>query len=136
MTDLGTLGGNESAVRRDQRPRPDRRVERHRVAGHEHAFLWQNGHMIDLGTLGRAERGRRRDQRPRPGRRATASERTTAASYPRVPLGERNDDRLGDAPRRNVRVDAAAINSHGQIVGWATTKNGQTHAVLWTLRSG
>ena len=31
---------------------------------------------------------------------------------------------------------ASAINNKGQIVGWATTKNGQKHAVLWTLRSG
>jgi hypothetical protein len=23
-----------------------------------------------------------------------------------------------------------------QVVGWATTKNGQTHAVLWTLLNG
>jgi len=31
---------------------------------------------------------------------------------------------------------ATAINSHGQIAGWANTKTGQQHAVLWTLRSG
>ena len=31
---------------------------------------------------------------------------------------------------------AAAINNKGQIVGWATTKNGQRHAVLWSLRNG
>ena len=29
-----------------------------------------------------------------------------------------------------------AINENGQIVGSATTKTGQRHAVLWTLRSG
>ena len=31
---------------------------------------------------------------------------------------------------------AMAINTHNQIVGSATTKTGQQHAVLWTLRSG
>jgi probable HAF family extracellular repeat protein len=32
--------------------------------------------------------------------------------------------------------EAMAINENNQIVGSATTKSGQTHAVLWTLRSG
>jgi probable HAF family extracellular repeat protein len=27
---------------------------------------------------------------------------------------------------------AVAINERNQIVGWAETKSGQTHAVLWT----
>ena len=31
---------------------------------------------------------------------------------------------------------ATAISERGQIVGWATTKTGQRHAVLWTLRGG
>jgi len=31
---------------------------------------------------------------------------------------------------------AVAINNHNQIVGWATTKTGEKHAVLSTLRSG
>jgi probable HAF family extracellular repeat protein len=29
---------------------------------------------------------------------------------------------------------AIAINNHGQIVGYSTTKNGSKHAVLWTLK--
>ena len=29
-----------------------------------------------------------------------------------------------------------ALDDRGQIVGWATTKNGQRHAVLWKLRNG
>jgi probable HAF family extracellular repeat protein len=32
-------------------------------------------------------------------------------------------------------VMASAVNDHGQIVGYSTTKNGDRHAVLWTLRS-
>ncbi|MGE5272567.1 MAG: hypothetical protein ACM3QU_02185 [Verrucomicrobiota bacterium] len=31
---------------------------------------------------------------------------------------------------------AAAINDRDQIVGESTTKNGKTHAVLWTLKLG
>ena len=31
---------------------------------------------------------------------------------------------------------ATGTNDHGQVVGWASTKNGQRHAVLWTLRRG
>jgi probable HAF family extracellular repeat protein len=31
---------------------------------------------------------------------------------------------------------ASVINNKGEIVGWSTTKTGQTHAVLWTPRSG
>jgi uncharacterized membrane protein len=30
--------------------------------------------------------------------------------------------------------EAIAINERGQIVGRSTTKTGQTHAVLWTLK--
>ena len=31
---------------------------------------------------------------------------------------------------------ATAINNNSRIIGWAMTKTGQKHAVLWTLRSG
>ena len=31
---------------------------------------------------------------------------------------------------------AVAINDGGQIVGWAQTKTGKKHAVLWTLKRG
>jgi probable HAF family extracellular repeat protein len=31
---------------------------------------------------------------------------------------------------------ATELNNRGQIIGWSTTKNGQKHAVMWTLRSG
>ncbi len=31
---------------------------------------------------------------------------------------------------------ASAINDHDQIVGESTTRTGQTHAVLWTLKPG
>jgi uncharacterized membrane protein len=34
------------------------------------------------------------------------------------------------------RSEAVAINEHNQIVGSSTTKTGQQHPVLWTLRSG
>jgi len=27
--------------------------------------------------------------------------------------------------------DVAAINDHGQIIGWAETKSGARHAVVW-----
>ena len=30
---------------------------------------------------------------------------------------------------------ASTINEHNQIAGWSTAKNGQIHAVLWTLRA-
>ena len=31
--------------------------------------------------------------------------------------------------------EAADINNRGQIVGTSTTKTGQDHAVLWTLKT-
>jgi hypothetical protein len=42
---------------------------------------------------------------------------------------------LGALPG-GMSSQSRAVNNHHQSVGWATTKNGRPHAVLWTLRRG
>ncbi len=43
---------------------------------------------------------------------------------------------LGTVPGGKEKAAVRCDQRHGHIVGTATTKNGQRHAVLWSLRSG
>ena len=99
------------------------------------AFLWQDGQMTQIGPKARASFAWAMNDNGVviglcvPLSSSTAEEKRRAfvwdGTQPTVlpTLGGRSSD-------------ANAINNQGQIVGWATTKNGQKHAVLWTLRSG
>jgi probable HAF family extracellular repeat protein len=53
-TDLGTLGGRYSQAE-GINARGQVVGFSATAAGHNHAFLWENGHMTDLGTLGGTE---------------------------------------------------------------------------------
>ena len=99
-----------------------------------HAFIWQKGKITDLGTLpwrafsqavGLNERGQVAGFSCDEGEgncRAFVWERGRLTDLGTLPGG--NDSR------------AVAINDRGQVAGYSTTKDGQRHAVLWTLRSG
>jgi probable HAF family extracellular repeat protein len=57
---------------------------------------------------------------------------TSPRARPRAALWENGEvTDLGTLPG-GAKSEAVAINNNGQIVGWATTKTGKTHAVLWT----
>jgi probable HAF family extracellular repeat protein len=103
--------------------------------GVEHAVLWENWHMRDLGTL--------------PGRNGSEAvainDRSQVVAnnfydneYPRTLLASvwQNGKLIQLGTLGGKQSAAIAINNHGQIVGWSTTKSGQKHAVLWTLRPG
>ena len=105
------------------------------------AFLWQAGKkIVDLGTL--------------PGRALSAADdindggRVVGSSWNGDMSTSRQEHAflwsrgrmtdLGTLPgarRSGATGIANAINNHGQIVGNCTTRNGWTHAVLWTLNS-
>ena len=136
MRDLGTLGGyRSSALAINERGQI---VGTSGTAGGEgHAFLWERGlwdrgKMIDLGTLagGRESEARAINDK---GQVVGWSYSTADGREQRAFLWENGKmttlDTLG-----GHRAEAFAINDKGQIVGWSDTQNGQTHAVLWTLR--
>jgi len=110
------------------------------VGGAWHAILWQDRVPIDLAVLGRLK-----------GQSETSAINDRGEiigfSYSKTDDGGSPTDAssfvwqngkltvLGALPGgRNAR--AQAINERDRIVGWATTKDGKTHAVLWTLRGG
>lgn len=89
--------------------------------GDNHAFLWQDGNLTDLGGLDEGwglminARGTVVDSRGfvwQNGRWTNLPDLGGGGTY------------------------AAAINDRDQIVGYSTTKTGQDHAVLWTLKPG
>ena len=105
-----------------------------RKTGQTTACLWEGGKLTDLGTLP-----------------SDTSSSAAAINNRGQIVGSSADFRLGNVHAfvwqqgkmtalgtvsGSPWSDATAINNHGQIVGSATTTTGQTHAVLWTLRSG
>ena len=129
FTDLGTLGGRLTTVL-DLNDRGDVVGSSKTAGGRTHAFVWRHGVMRDLGTL--------------PARRAVSYEASAINETGQV-IGSNNRHSafiwqdgtmtpLGSLG--GTQSYAAALNDRGQIVGWATTKTGQRHAVLWSLRSG
>ena len=121
--------------------------------GQPSAFLWQNGRIRSL-PLEWADRINNRGQ-VLGGETLLENGQAIPLGFYAVDLNERGQVVGGvEEPREHAMVwhsgtttdlgtlpggsksYASAINNKGQIVGWATTKNGQKHAVLWTLRSG
>ena len=109
MRDLGTLGGvNSRAVAINERGQilgtrdtgsvdeDDRSIS--------HAFVWEKGKMRDLGTLGGlnsyADAISERGQIVGSSEPGDGAERHGHDSRSRVPLGEGEDDRPRDPPRR------------------------------------
>lgn len=96
----------------------------------DHAFIYTNGAgMIDLGTLpGRYESGAMdiNDNGWVVGSSGNYDSDVHAFLYTSE-TGMTDLGTLGGS-----RSMALGINNAGQIVGWATTRNGSEHAVLWT----
>ena len=102
-------------------------------AGYEHASLWQNGAMRDLGTLGGKLTYSYANAVNQQGQ-IIGQCYGASGSLQRAFVwqnGVMSDLTLG-GPYSN----AVAINERGQIIGRSTTRNGDRHAVLWTLRRG
>jgi probable HAF family extracellular repeat protein len=138
MTDLGTLGGDESPTTNSADGGRDQLNERDQVTGQSetatgehHAFLWSEGTMRDLGTLGG------------PGsvglaindRGEVAGVSNTAAGPASAFLwrdGEMIDlGALSGVPGEGF---ATAINDRGQVIG--STSDGEAlHLVLWETRN-
>jgi len=99
-----------------------------------HAFLWRNGTMIDLGTLGGDESSA-----------AAINDRGQIVGNAITGARDKDGQRIGHAylwqngTMRDLGAlsgssGAFAINNHSRVVGLSDTKNGETHAVTWTLR--
>jgi probable HAF family extracellular repeat protein len=156
VRDLGTLGGHRYV------DRVSAINERGQVVGwsftataRQHAFLWQEGRMIDLGTprtkrsfaVAINERGqvvgwigdsaatsRCAETRAFVWQDGAMTELGTLGGSRSLVLGGQRRPRV-DTDLQGVGTGGRVINDDGQIVGWATTKTGERHAVLWTLRS-
>ena len=102
------------------------------------AFLWQNGEMTDIGSLGGGGGGSSataiNDRGQIVGDSSYGGE-GKHGFHTRAFLWENGTMHdLGTVGGN--QATATALNNHGQIIGTSSTKNGKTHAVLWTLRSG
>ena len=131
MRDLGTLGGKKSAATSIN--------ERGEIvgtsttrSGQTHAFLWQDGTMRDIGPFSGEDQGTLGKRVPAINERGQVVGSNGGHGF--VWENGKTTD-LGTLPDGGAS-GAMAINNHNQIIGSATTKTGQQHAVLWTLRSG
>jgi probable HAF family extracellular repeat protein len=127
MTDLGTLGGTTSLARSVNEA--GWVVGSSRIAsGDIHAFLYGHGTMTDIGTL--------------PGH--TFSEALSINNLEQIVGRSSLDRRTGlfraFLSQHGVMADLGTlgdssvawnINERGQVVGWSTTANGETHAFLY-----
>jgi probable HAF family extracellular repeat protein len=136
LIDLGTLGGQQTALGFAVVGRSDRLNEYNQVAGTSqtasgdlHAFLWSDGHMRDLGTLGGAtsyayginDRGQV----------VGMSERTNGELSAFLWQNGTMTD-IGALTDSNYSL-ASAVNDRGQILGFRF-KDFQFRTVLWETR--
>jgi probable HAF family extracellular repeat protein len=131
VTRLGTLGGDTSRGV-DINESGDIAGNSTTADGQQHAFLWRDGEMIDLGTLG-GEISWAVDVNDRGdvvGNSITADGEGHAFLWrdgEMIDLGW-----LGSADPYDIypKSEAAAVNNHGQVVGYSYTPD-QQHAFLW-----
>lgn len=155
MRDLGTLGGEESYAtdinnRGQVTGLSDTKLKDKKGNPIAHGFLWQNGTMRDLGTLP----GYTYSQATAINENGQAIGRVYTSTYVDDGMGDQRgfvweDGKIVKLPTLGTKwrsTQPVAINNHGQIIGYVSTKAGnrcfpasvgcQQHAVLWTLRSG
>lgn len=98
--------------------------------GRTRAFLWQAGRVRDLGTV----RGLPHSDVVAVNDRGQviADAYRTGTNEISLAFVWENGKTTDLGTLGGTSSSASAISERGQIVGWATTKNGQTHAVLWT----
>lgn len=154
MRDLGTFGGPDGeAVAINQRGQVVGWVDTKKTSAADrhggffcgdgkyshpapHAFLWANRRITDLGTLGglESEAAAVNDMGQVVGWADTKRKdsKGCAVGHAFVWEGGKMSD-LGTLPG-GKRSEAVAINDRGHIVGWSESRNGNVHAVLWTLK--
>ena len=133
--DLGSLGGLSAASALNERGMIVGFSQT--ASGDFHIVLWENGRMIDLANLGGKTGpgyGAREIAINDRGQILAIRYRTRAPFSREAVVWEKG--RIAVLPTLGGESDAFAINNRGQIIGASTTKNGDTHAVLWTLRPG
>jgi probable HAF family extracellular repeat protein len=130
ITDLGTLGGNDSVFTSDINASGQvvgATLRRDEWLGYVYrAFLWQNGVMTDLGTLG----GTSSYAAGINASGQVVGWASTTNSSSRAFLWQ--DGVMTDLGTLGGTLSGAhAINASGQVVGWASTTNGTYYAFLW-----
>ncbi len=136
ITELGTLGGNESVAEEIN--------DSGQVVGSSgidpangvsHGFLWSaSSGMLDLGTLGGYYSiGRGVNDS---GQAAGFSDIDPANGITDAFLWSANSGLQGIGTLGGTGSRAFGINNTGQIVGWADTASGYSHAFLWSASSG
>jgi len=127
MTDLGTLGGSQSAAKKIS---PSGVVVgySYTAAGPKHAFLWRNGTMTDLGTLG----GSYSEPYGVNALGQVVGVAQTPGKYPHAFLWD--DGVMTDLGTLGGSLSyALAVNERGQVVGYSDYNplSNNTHAFLW-----
>ena len=124
-TDLGTLGGNNSAASATSQDGSAIAGRLETASGATHAFVWSGGKLTDLGTLGgtnSAAYGVNRNGEV-VGVAEGANGQGQAFLYTKTLAALPN---LG-----GQRSDARAINDSGLIAGNALDPQGKSHPVAW-----
>ena len=137
-TNLGSLGGRHSVAQAIN--------EQGQVAGtsttpggDRRLFLWENGTMTDLGTLGGRTTAFSNDLGT-----GKLNERGQVVGWSQTKTGEwhafvwHNGTMTDLGTLAGERWSSAeAVNNRGEIVGWSSpTRDGERHAVAWTLLGG
>jgi probable HAF family extracellular repeat protein len=127
MSDLGTLGGS-SGIAFGINDGGQVVGSSATAQGVTHAFLWQNGTMTDLNAGSDAQTE---------AYAINASGLVVGARFRAEALRQAvfwENGVMTDLPTLGTEDDnlATGINDAGQIVGWTVTRDGATHATLWT----
>ena len=136
ITDLGTLGGNESYA---QGINATGQVVGYSAtaSGYEHAFLYSDGEIMDLGTppgVGTEAEAINDSDQVVGGAAVEETPEAPGYDFPFLYSGGSlsNLGTLGQDPGTVDLASAQGINDAGQIVGYAQTATSAVHAFLYT----